>query len=381
MRVLQIANALRGGGMEHYVDRSTRDLRVRGCEVVVVSAQDPAPITFEYEVVHVPGVDGGGDHQATRRVLDLCATLRPDVVVSHHVGNRPLLEQIAEQHRSIQMLHGYLCRGGKLFRRGDRQCTHPLGRRCLVDWYTGPCGDSPRPSAALASYRNGLDHLAALRALDAVAVPSRFLRDYLVGEGLSPDRVHVIDNSTGIGPQQPVRRHHPDPVEVVFIGRLTHAKGPQHALRALARLEARFRLTIVGDGWHRSELEALASTLGVGDRVTFTGWLDGAALEAVWGRAAMMVVTSLWPDPAPLTVPEARSHGLPVVTYASGGLAEWAERLDDVTVVPRGDVAQLALALEAVAGGTTVAATGQGGLPDLWSLISEVAAVPERRTA
>jgi glycosyltransferase involved in cell wall biosynthesis len=314
-------------------------------------------------------------------VIDLCATFRPDVVVSHHVGNRPLLEQVAQQHRSIQMLHGYLCRGGKLFRRGDRQCTHPLGRRCLVDWYTGPCGDSPRPSAALTSYRNGLDHLAGLRALDAVAVPSRFLRDYLVGEGLSPDRVHVIDNSTGIGPQQPARRHHADPVEVVFIGRLTHAKGPQHALQALARLEARFRLTIVGDGWHRSELEALASTLGVADRVTFTGWLDGAALEAVWARAAMMVVTSLWPDPAPLTVPEARSHGLPVVTYASGGLAEWAERLDDVTVVPRGDVARLATAIEAVAGGRSVASTGQAGLRDLWALISEVLAVPERWTA
>ncbi len=369
--------------MEHYVDRSTRDLRAHGCEVVVVSAQNPSPMTFEYEVVHVPGVDGGGDLQATARVLDLCANLRPDVVVSHHVGNRPLIEAVAQHHRSIQMLHGYLCRGGKLFRRGDRQCTHPLGRRCPVDWYTGPCGDSPRPAAALASYEpNVLEHLAALRALDALAVPSRFLRDYLVGEGLPPDRVHVIDNSTGIGRQQPVRRQHGDRVEVVFIGRLTHAKGPQHALQALARLDARFRLTVVGDGWHRAELETLASTLGVAGRVTFTGWLDGAELEAVWARAAMMIVTSLWPDPAPLTVPEARSHGLPVVTYASGGLAEWAERLDGVTVVPRGDVDGLALAIEAVAGGTTAVASTQGaGLPDLWSLIRRVAAVPERWTA
>ncbi len=66
--------------------------------------------------------------------------------------------------------------------------------------------------------------------------------------------------------------------DVIFVGRLIEDKQVGLLLRAVARLGEALpglRCEIVGDGPQRSSLEALAHSLGIGNRVRFTGSVHG----------------------------------------------------------------------------------------------------------
>ncbi|MBY0313593.1 MAG: glycosyltransferase [Phycisphaerales bacterium] len=66
-----------------------------------------------------------------------------------------------------------------------------------------------------------------------------------------------------------------DPV-IVFLGRFHHVKRVDMAIRALARSKtARLRLLLIGGGDEEPKLRALAAELGITDRVTFGGWVQG----------------------------------------------------------------------------------------------------------
>jgi glycosyltransferase involved in cell wall biosynthesis len=117
------------------------------------------------------------------------------------------------------------------------------------------------------------------------------------------------------------RRH-----TLIFVGRVTYSKGVQLAIEALTRLEAEYRLVVVGDGWYMPELRRQVDRLRLADRIEFTGFLRGDALERRYAESDILVVPSIWPEPAGLVVPEARGRGLKVAAFATGGLPEWAGR-------------------------------------------------------
>src|SRR5439155_18386932 len=75
-----------------------------------------------------------------------------------------------------------------------------------------------------------------------------------------------------------------DAVRFLVSGRIDAHKGVDDALRAFARVrrdELRSELHVVGDGPARGEMESLAASLGLGDAVTFHGWL--AATDDLFG--------------------------------------------------------------------------------------------------
>ena len=116
-----------------------------------------------------------------------------------------------------------------------------------------------------------------------------------------------------------------DPAELLWVGSLGEHKGIDVLLQAFAlvrvrRPNARLRL-IGGDraGGDRERWEALAATLGVGDAVTFEGWLDRSAVAEAMARAAVMV----HPSPSEtfgVAAAEAILTGLPVAARRSGGV-------------------------------------------------------------
>ena len=115
-------------------------------------------------------------------------------------------------------------------------------------------------------------------------------------------------------------------------------------LRTRPRKAASFRLEIGGDGPERDSLEALAARLGIGDRVTFCGWVDDVA--AFLADADLFVLPSRI-EPFGIVVLEAMACGVPIVaTRVSGPL----ETLDEDTalLVPSDDPAAMAEAVMAV---------------------------------
>ena len=95
-------------------------------------------------------------------------------------------------------------------------------------------------------------------------------------------------------------------------------------IRALAQCthEPAPRLVIVGDGPERPQLERLAETSGVADRVIFTGRIDNKVLPA-WLAQADVWVSAAHSDGLPLSMLEAMATDLKVVLAELPMTRDW----------------------------------------------------------
>jgi len=100
-----------------------------------------------------------------------------------------------------------------------------------------------------------------------------------------------------------------------------------------------------GEGRQLEMMRGLARSLGVGERVRFTGWLDPDSLAQELADASVVVMPSRWPEPFGLVGIEALAAGRPVIASATGGILDWLQ--DGVTglSVRPGDPLDLARAL------------------------------------
>lgn len=102
-----------------------------------------------------------------------------------------------------------------------------------------------------------------------------------------------------------------------------------------------------GSQYSISELQAVARTLGIADRVGFTGFVDTPA-DAM--RALDIVVhASTDPEPFGMVIAEAMACGRAVITTATGGAAELVRDGVDAVVHRPGDGSHLAAAIAALA--------------------------------
>lgn len=356
-RVLQLTSVLmRTGGMESCIRQLSDDLVARGMETQVLSGDLRAPID----------VAGSGWSARPVRCDDAASILsevqrfKPDLVVLHHLANDAVNQILQGRFATTEVVHTWLCGGNKLFRRSDQLCRHPVGARCMIDWYAGPCGSTPNPLMAVRTLAVARSHIRALGRVDSVLVGSNFMRDYLLSEGIAGDLVNVVNlqNDESTDPsssracsKQEVRHARSssdDLYRLLFVGRMSYGKGLQYLIRSLMHLSASFVLDIAGDGWYAPRAKALVQELGLGGRVTFLGNVDRDALGAVYDGSDLLVVPSIWPEPVALVVGEARRRGLGVVVSDAGGLPEWAVGDTGVRVAPRADACGLAATLDAV---------------------------------
>ncbi len=110
------------------------------------------------------------------------------------------------------------------------------------------------------------------------------------------------------------------PNELIFLGRLVTEKGVDILLEAVAKTNA--RLTIVGDGPERSNLEKLSTQLGLERRVQFAGPKRAAELLALLQQHKIMVVPSRYDEPFGVVALEGIASGCVVVGSSGGGLPE-----------------------------------------------------------
>jgi glycosyltransferase involved in cell wall biosynthesis len=139
------------------------------------------------------------------------------------------------------------------------------------------------------------------------------------------DKLHVVH--CGVDPEAfaPVPRETREgTLELLSVGRLTQVKGQAVALRALAQAIGRgvdARLTIVGDGPKRADLERIAADAGVADRVEFAGAVGQDRIRARYDRADAFVLSS-FAEGIPVVLMEAMSAELPVIAPQVMGVGE-----------------------------------------------------------
>ncbi len=107
---------------------------------------------------------------------------------------------------------------------------------------------------------------------------------------------------------------------LVNVGRISRQKNQATLLRALLELQGA-HLLIIGDGELSQDLHAQATSLGVANRVHFTGEIPAEDVAACLKSADLFVFPSLW-ESMGLAVLEAMHSGLPVVASDIPALRE-----------------------------------------------------------
>jgi glycosyltransferase involved in cell wall biosynthesis len=141
----------------------------------------------------------------------------------------------------------------------------------------------------------------------------------------------------------------PDAPRLVCVGRLCEQKGQVLLIEAVARLVARgVRLEIVlaGDGELRAEVEAAIARHRLQTCVRITGWIDGNQVRRELLAARALVLPS-FAEGLPVVVMEALALQRPVVTTYIAGIPELVCAGEHGWLVPAGDVAALAEAIQA----------------------------------
>ncbi|MFN3845670.1 MAG: glycosyltransferase [Paracoccaceae bacterium] len=137
---------------------------------------------------------------------------------------------------------------------------------------------------------------------------------------------------------------------LVAIGRLSEQKGFTLLIDAVALIAQDLpdlRLTLVGDGELRPQIEAALARHGLARRVVLTGWLDETGVRDALAASQALIVPS-FAEGLPMVIMEAMAAGRPVIATAIAGIPELVTP-DTGWLVPAGDADALAQAIRAMA--------------------------------
>jgi len=162
---------------------------------------------------------------------------------------------------------------------------------------------------------------------------TRGICDYLIKNGLPAERVFHIGNFVEPVPPPSAQAKfaarqslsiHPDALVSLTTGRLHPNKGFADLLHAISELPAeiddrKLLFLLVGDGPLRESLHTLSESLGIDDRVRWTGWQTNTA---PYYQASDLFVCPSRHEPLGNVVLEAWSHELPLLATRAEGPSE-----------------------------------------------------------
>ena len=157
-------------------------------------------------------------------------------------------------------------------------------------------------------------------------------------------RIEVLPNGVALPALE--ERRSDAPPRVLFLGVLHRAKGTHDLVRAFAQVAGQYpewTLVCAGSG-AVEEIRALATELGIADRVECPGWLDARAKNAELAAATIFALPS-YAEGLPMALLEAMAWGLPVLTTPVGGIPDTVQPPHNGVLVTPGDVDAIARAL------------------------------------
>lgn len=160
------------------------------------------------------------------------------------------------------------------------------------------------------------------------------------------EQVVVLPNPVNLPEQLPDRAGR-DTITFVFLGRIDENKGAHRVIQAVsllpAHLQQRARFILAGDG----DVEAArrqAQSLNL-PQVAVLGWIEPSRREAVLAEGDVLLLPSLR-EGLPMSILEAMSWGLPVITSPVGGIPEVVQDGFNGFLVPPTDIPALANAMQ-----------------------------------
>lgn len=330
MRILHVITSINRGGAENLLMSLVRLQRSAGHDLKVAYLRETGEWREEMESlgVEVVDLDMGPSRvlRAAWRLRREISAFRPDIINAHL--------QPAELCARLALL-------------GTRRSSPPL---VITKHNLKIFGGLPG--------KNTLARWAARRAGALICV-SEAVKALSDGNGCSSaaGRSVTIHNAIDLAPydgrfraeSEVIRREWGMPARQVVIGtagRLLPVKAFHVLIEAFATYSKRTnlgaRLVILGRGILRDELEELAQSLGIREKVIFAGFRED--MPAVMGAIDVFALTSD-SEGLPTAVLEAMAAGKPVVATRVGGVPELVEDGATGKLVPPRDPGAVAEAL------------------------------------
>jgi glycosyltransferase involved in cell wall biosynthesis len=311
------------GGVETYLLAVIQALRSRGHQIALLyDRRSTAPSALGSSAHIAVGVEERGLEAA---LTDLHAW-RPDVGFSHNMSHLDVDRGLIARWPVVKMLHGYFgtCVSGLKMHAfpSTQACGRTFGPACLVLYIPRRCGQLA-PGAMMRGYLWASQQQALFSRYAAVVVASEHMSREMAGNGVPPDRLRVLPLFSTVKADAIAASGEPD--TVLFAGRMTSLKGGDVLIRAAARatrlLGRPVRLLMAGDGPQKDAWRSLATSLRV--ELEMSGWIAHEDRARVYGRAVLVAVPSLWPEPFGLVGLDAAALGRPAVAFDVGGIGDW----------------------------------------------------------
>ncbi len=322
------------GGPASYVPRMAAALTARGRKVEVVCLSD----RMDHDDSHLPFPV----RRIRRSILfpfRLLATTfivwraaaRHDLVYINGLSSEAALGALLAGRRAVHKIVG----------------DYAWERAASKDWFDGTIDDYQvaaknlllRFSDAVRSWPHIFAH--------EIIVPSHYLARIVKGWGVRPEKVRVIYNAIA----EDRNTQHPKPQlppwsgkTLITVCRLVPWKGVDLVIQLLPKLPTT-RFVIAGDGATRAELEEVARSCGVADRVVFLGDVPHQNVAEYLSQADAFVLNSSY-EGLPHVVLEAMSACIPVIATNVGGTGEAVLHDRTGLLIPPGNPDALKEAIE-----------------------------------
>jgi|SRR5579871_2630732 len=319
----------------------------------------PAKIRTAVKMFFNPEVEGKF-RQALRET-------KPDLVYTIYLSFTflPRLLKIAKREFGLPVLYRlsdyHMFCASYLFFRDNQSCTDCLTRPWSAVKYK--CVHDSRFGSLLRALQIRVNRSRKdYENVDYFICPSKYMSEILVQHGPFPEsKVKHLPTFTGDLYREGAASPRGKPY-VLYFGAIVPAKGMDVLLKAFNRIPApAFGLKLVGDveEGYRQRLSAL---LDEAHRplIFMDGELKGEALWETLRGATCVVHPVLWFENMPNSILEAMSAGKPVIASGIGSMTELVEDGVNGRLVPPGDEAALAQALEKTADPAWVAAMSRG---------------------
>jgi glycogen(starch) synthase len=169
---------------------------------------------------------------------------------------------------------------------------------------------------------------AGFHGASRVVCVSRLTRDLVTSRyGIPESKCRVIYNAITVNGEPILHQCHSiekDDKIVLFLGRITMQKGPEYFLAAakkVVQVMDNVKFIMAGSGDMIKRMIELAAAMGIGHRVTFTGFLRGDDVDRIYEMADLYVMPSV-SEPFGLAPLEALSHDVPVLISKQSGVSE-----------------------------------------------------------
>ena len=184
-------------------------------------------------------------------------------------------------------------------------------------------------------YINDTEWMLTYEATEVI-VNSNYMKGHIQGLfGLPFDKIEVIPNGinltnfNGVDRDYDFRRQFAMDNEkiILYMGRLVYEKGIQHLISAMPKILNGYhdsKLIIAGKGGMMDELKAQANSMGLGNKVYFTGYLNSKQVQKMYKCADIAVFPSTY-EPFGIVALEAMLAGVPTIVSDIGGLNEIVE--------------------------------------------------------